>query len=193
MFRLLRASDEEINEFLLAAQEVPVSTPQLLSLTNGLTETRPWGFAHDLSRSEIGRGPQAFAAARKALERWDHFDLGWVRIANPMPAITAGELVAVEACTARLWSINLSRIVEVLDSPTCFGFMYATTALHVEEGQERFVLEFDPESGTVSYVIEAVSRPRNTLARIGYPFTRAMQHRFVRSSHARLKRSLLGL
>lgn len=193
MFRLFRASDEDKKEFLAAAGEIPTSTPQLLTLTDGLDGTRPWGFARDLSRSEIGRGPQAFAAAREALERWDHFDLGWVRIANPIPAIAPGELVAVEACTAHLWSINLSRIVEVLDSGTRFGFMYATTALHVEEGQERFVIEFDSESGSVTYLIEAVSRPRDVLARIGYPFTRAMQHRFVRDSHTRMKRSLLGL
>jgi hypothetical protein len=46
--------------------------------------------------------------------------------------------------------------------------MYTTTAFHVEEGQERFVIDFDPESESVSYEIEAVSRPRHILARIGY-------------------------
>jgi uncharacterized protein (UPF0548 family) len=104
----------------------------------------------------------------------------------------AGEVVAVEAHTAYLWSINFSRIVEIVDSPTRFGFMYATTALHVEEGQERFVIDFDPESGSVSYLIEAVSRPRHILARLGYPFSRAMQHRFARDSHARIRHCILG-
>jgi uncharacterized protein (UPF0548 family) len=104
----------------------------------------------------------------------------------------AGEVVAVEAHTAYLWSINFSRIVEIVDRPTRFGFMYATTALHVEEGQERFVIDFDPESGSVSYLIEAVSRPRHILARLGYPFSRAMQHRFARDSHARIRHCILG-
>ena len=54
---------------------------------------------------------------------------------------------------------TLSRIVEIVDSPSRFGFMYATTALHVEQGQERFVIDFDPASGLVSYLIEAVSVP----------------------------------
>ena len=130
--------------------------------------------------------------AREAFQRWEQFDLGWVLVANPTARIALGQMVAVEAHTACLWSINLSRIVEIVDSPTRFGFMYATTALHVEEGQERFVIDFDPDSESVSYLIEAVSRPRHILARIGYPFSRAMQHRFARDSHARIRHCILG-
>ena len=99
--------------------------------------------------------------------------------------------MAVEAHTAYLWSMNISRIMEVVDSPTRFGFLYATTAVHVEEGQERFVIEFDTESRSVLYLIEAISRPRHILARIGYPLSRAMQRRFARDSHARMRSCLL--
>ena len=146
---------------------------------------------HDLSRSELGRGLRAFDAARDAFRRWEQFDLGWVQVVNLTPRIALGELVAVEAHTACFWSINFSRVVEVVDSPTRFGFVYATTEFHVEEGQERFVIDFDPASESVSYLIEAISRPRHLLARIGYPFTRAMQHRFQRDSHARMRRSVV--
>jgi len=68
--------------------------------------------------------------------------------------------------------------------------MYTTTAFHVEEGQERFIIEFDMESESVFYLTEALSRPRDIVARIGYPFARAMQHRFARNSHSRMKRSV---
>lgn len=190
MFRLARASQQEREKLLATARQVPPSSPPLLTLTDGPLGTPPSGFVHDLSRNQIGRGQHAFAAARKALQRWEQFDLGWVRIANPIPKVIPGELVAVEAYTACLWSINLSRIVEIVDSPTRFGFMYATTALHVEEGQERFVVEIDTESESVVYLVEAISRPRHILARVGYPFSRAMQHRFARDSHARMRRSV---
>jgi len=50
----------------------------------------------------------------------------------------------------------------------------------------RFVVEFDPATEAVSYLIEAVSRPRHPLARLAYPFSRAMQHRFAKDSHERL-------
>ena len=99
---------------------------------------------------------------------------------NPMAKISPGELVAVEAHTAYLWSINFSRVVEVVESPTRFGFMYTTTAVYVEEGQERFVDRLHPGSESVLHLLEAVSRPRHILARIGYPLSRAMQHRFAR-------------
>jgi uncharacterized protein (UPF0548 family) len=186
VFRLFRASEDQKEKLLTAAREAPPSSPQLLTLTDGSLGGPPKGFVRDFSRSEIGRGRHIFMVAREAFQRWEQFDLGWVLVVNPTARIALGQMVAVEAHTACLWSINLSRIVEIVDSPTRFGFMYATTALHVEEGQERFVIDFDPESGSVSYLIEAVSRPRHILARIGYPFSRAMQHRFARDSHARI-------
>jgi uncharacterized protein (UPF0548 family) len=188
MFRLTRSSRQNIEMLITEARELPVSSTGLLTMQQGLIQASPRGFAHDVSRSRIGRGRQAFTVARKAIQRWDEFDLGWVQIANPLPRIAPGELVAVEVRTAYLWSINISRITEVVDSPTRFGFLYSTTALHVEEGQERFVIEFDPASESVSYLIEAVSRPRHIFARIGHPFSRAMQHRFARDAQARLKR-----
>jgi uncharacterized protein (UPF0548 family) len=190
VFRLFRPSEDDKEELLATAIEAPLSSPHLLTLADGSLGTPPKGFAHDLSRSDIGRGLGAFVAAREAFLRWEQFDLGWVQIANPSAKITPGQLVAVDAHTACLWSMSLSRIVEIVNSPTRFGFMYTTTAFHVEEGQERFVIDFDPESGSVSYLIEAVSRPRHILARIGYPFSRAMQHRFARDSHSRMSRSV---
>lgn len=192
MFRLTRPSEREREILLATACEAQSSSPNLLTLADGLLGAPPRGFAHDYCRSEIGRGHRAFAAAREAIRRWEQFDLGWVRIANPYPRIVPGELVAVEARTAGLWSINFSRVVDVVDSPTRFGFMYATTSLHIEEGQERFLVEFDPESERVFYLIEAISRPRHALAWIGYPISRAMQHRFQRDSIARMRRCVAG-
>jgi len=192
MLRPLRASEDRKRELLAAAREASPSSPRLLTLANGLTGTPPKGFVRDFSRSEIGRGLQAFVAAREAFQRWEQFNLGWVQVVNPSVEIAAGEVVGVEARTLCLWSINFSRVSEVEDTPTRLGFMYTTTALHVEEGQERFVIDFDPASESVSYFIEAVSRPRHLLARVGYPFSRAAQHRFARDSHARMRRSVLG-
>ena len=190
MFRPFRTSEAQKERLLAAAREAPPSSPQLLTVTEGLLAKPPQGFVHDVSRSEIGRGPRAFAAAREAFQRWQQFDLGWVQVVNPTARILPGELVGVEAHTAYLWSINFSRVVEVVDGPARFGFMYTTTASHIEEGQERFIIDFDPESESVSYLLEAVSRPRHILARIGYPFSRAMQHRFARDSHARIRRGV---
>ena len=120
------------------------------------------------------------------------FNLGWVRVANHEAPIAFGQIVAVEVRALGLWSLNLSRIAEVVDTPTQLGFLYATTALHVEEGEERFLLEFDAATGNVWYQLEAASRPRNALARLGYPITRAFQHKFARDSHQSMRNAVLS-
>jgi uncharacterized protein (UPF0548 family) len=187
VFRLSRTSEDKRRELLATASNAPVSSPDLLSLADGLLGSKPpTGFAHDCSRSDLGQGQQIFEAARDAFHRWQQFDLGWVQVLDPGAKIATGQLVGVEVHTVCLWSVVFNRIVETVDSPSRFGFMYATTTMHIEQGQERFVVEFDPATEAVSYLIEAVSRPRHPLARLAYPFSRAMQHRFARDSHERL-------
>jgi uncharacterized protein (UPF0548 family) len=59
--------------------------------------------------------------------------------------------------------------------------------MHVEQGEERFLLRFDTVTEEVWYELEALSRPRNWMAKVGYPVTRAFQHRFARDSHRRMQ------
>jgi uncharacterized protein (UPF0548 family) len=151
----------------------------------------PRGFAHDVSRSRIGEGERQFEAARQAFRRWLQFDLGWVRVANPEVPIETGQIVAVEVKSLGLWSLNLSRIMETVDQEDRFGFIYATTELHVEEGEECFLLRIDRNTGSVSYRLEAISRPRDLFARAGYPITRHFQHRFARDSQRRVYEAVI--
>lgn len=194
MFTLATPTADAIQRQIIRAAGLPAGTPRLLSLSDGILAGAqlPFGFARDISRSHLGVGAAAFAAARTAFTRWVTFDIGWVRVANPEAPIAADQVVAVEAHTLGLWTLNLSRIVETIDSPTRFGFLYATTAMHVEEGEERFVVELDPANGDVWYEVEAISRPRTLLARIGLPITRAFQHRFAWDSHRRMREAVLA-
>ena len=170
------------------ARALPPTSPRLLTLDGAVAE-RPRGFAHDVSTSLIGSGEGEFAVACAAFARWVQFELGWVRVANAEAPIVEGQVVAVEAHTLGLWSLNLSVITDVVREPRRFGFIYTTTRMHVEEGQERFVLSLD-EDRSVRYLIEAVSRPRAALARAAYPAARMMQHRFARQSHERMWRAV---
>jgi uncharacterized protein (UPF0548 family) len=188
MFQFTRPTAAAVRASIAAASKLPNNGPKLLSLHRGVVEGKlPFSFAYDQSRTCIGQGKEAFRLARKALERWAEFDLGWVRVANAGASIAAGQIVAVEVRSLGLWSVNINRILETIISPICFGFLYATTPLHIEQGEERFLLEFDPQSGNVWYHIDAVSRPRNPMAGLGYPITRKFQHNFARDSHRRLQ------
>jgi len=188
MFQFTRPTPLAIANQIAAARSLPSTAPRLLSLNHTLGAIPPpSGFVHDQLHSCLGNGARAFQAAKRALETWAPFDLDWVRVANPEAAIAPGQVVAVEVHTVGLWTLNLSRIIETIDAPSRFGFIYATTSMHVEQGEERFLLEFDDASGDVSYDIEAVSRPRNTLARLAFPISRTFQHRFARDSHRRMR------
>jgi uncharacterized protein (UPF0548 family) len=169
---------------MAAAERLPEQRARFLTVEQGLLSPRlPLFFARDFSSSCVGHSELAFAKAKQAFEQWKMFDLGWVRVANPEARIVPGQLVAVEAQTLGLWTLSFSRILEVVASQTRFGFSYGTTAMHVEEGEERFLLELDPSSGKVTYTIEAVSRPRNAWAQLGYAVARMFQHQFARDSH----------
>lgn len=138
----------------------------------------------------LGVGEDVFDAAKHAFARWAPFDLGWARVANPQAAIQLGEFVVVEVLSLGLWSLNLSCIVDTVDAPDQFGFVYSTTAFHVEQGEEKFLIRFDRDSREVWYELEAVSRPRNALAWIGFPVTRAFQRRFALDSHRRMSKAV---
>jgi uncharacterized protein (UPF0548 family) len=63
---------------------------------------------------------------------------------------------------------------------------------HVECGEEIFSIRFQPETGDVSYLIRAASKPQAVLAKLGYPLTRALQARFRHDSTAALRRAIDG-
>ena len=157
MFRLIEPKPEDIRRELESASRLEFRPAEFLASREGLkVSALPSGFAHDQSRTSLGHGEAAFDAAQRAFEQWLNFDLGWVRVANPAARIEVGQIVAVQVYSLGLWSLNLSRIVEVIREPLAFGFIYKTTMHHVEQGEERFLLTLDAGSGTVWYNLEAV-------------------------------------
>jgi uncharacterized protein (UPF0548 family) len=177
MLSLRRPSTEAICEFLAAQSKLGFTYPAV-----GATATvPPAGYAVDHTRIKLGEGEEVFARAKAALERWNHFRLGWVKAWPPEAPIHAGEVVAVIAQLIGLWWLSACRIVYVVDEPgpiRRFGFAYGTLPDHAESGEERFLVEWDRASGEVWYDILAFSRPRQFLARLGYPYTRRTQKRF---------------
>jgi len=189
MFSLRQPDPKTLAASLAAARELPLSYPPTVATLGGLeTMNPPSGYALDHTRSQIGQGRAAFEAAKAAFRRWQQFDLGWVRIANPDAPIRIGAVVAMEARTLGLWTQNFPRILHIVDEPHRFGFVYGTTTAHVERGEERFLLECDPISGAVAYELLAASRPAHWMVWLGYPYARSRQRKFARESHARMRK-----
>lgn len=115
------------------------------------------------------------------------FNMPWLRLDRTSAPIQVGTDVAVSVHHFGFYSLNACRIVYVVDEEDPvkrFGFAYGTLAEHAESGEERFAVEWDRGEDTVWYDILAFSRPRNLLARLGYPLSRLLQKRFAEDSKA---------
>ncbi len=153
----------------------------------------PAGYNVDHNRIRLGEGTDTFTRAVEALKHWKMFEMEWIEIAPKDAAIVKGTCVAIIARHFGFWSLNASRIVYVIEEHAAlerFGFAYGTLLGHVEQGEERFSVEYHPEDNSVWYDLFAFSRPRHILAKLGYPFSRRLQKRFARDSLKAMERAV---
>lgn len=153
--------------------------------------TPPAGYIVDHTRQKLGHGEVVFEAAKRAMQQWQPFQLGWVEPFSTSTPIAEGEVVVVIARVLGLWWLNACRIVYTIDeqNPNKFGFAYGTLPGHAESGEERFMIEID-DAGDVWYDIVAFSQPNYWLTRLGYPLARRMQKRFARCSVAAMQQAV---
>jgi uncharacterized protein (UPF0548 family) len=190
MLLLRKPSAEKLREFLAAQSKLDFS----YSAVGATAAVPPAGYVVDRTRIKLGEGAGTFAAAKVALERWEHFRLGWVETWPPETPIQAGRVVAVIARLFGLWWRNACRIVYVVNEERPvqqFGFAYGTLPEHAESGEERFTVEWHEQDDTVWYDILAFSRPQQLHARLGYLFARRLQKRFARDSAAAMRRAVV--
>jgi uncharacterized protein (UPF0548 family) len=187
MFLVHRPAPHEIDRFLAACGELPLSYAPV-----GLAAAAPPDFTVDEQTVVIGSGAAAFARATAALREWRHFELGWVELFPAGASIAPGTDVAVAERHLGFWSLNGCRVVYPVEGDGTFGFAYGTLGNHAERGEEIFQVSLRPETGEVSYLIRAASKPRAALARVGYPVTRALQARFRRDSARAMARAVRG-
>jgi len=189
MFLVHRPSRREIDAFIGASYHLPLSYQPI-----GLAKQKPTGFAIDEYVAIVGHGQSAFERARFGLMQWRHFELGWAELFPEAVAAAPGTVVAVLLRHLGFWSLNGCRVVYWIGegSEREFGFAYGTLTNHAEAGEEIFKVTIHPETGDVSYMIRAVSRPRAPLAQLGYPVVRLLQARFRRDSSRALSRACAG-
>lgn len=184
MFRLRRPADAAVHDFLRQQSALDFSYTDV-GRTHAESVSPPDGYAFNRVRVEIGRGRKAFDAAVAAFRRWEQFHVGWVEAFPTDTPIAAGEVVAVRARTAGVWSLHACRIIYVVDESgpmTRFGFGYGTLPGHAEVGEERFLIEWNQASDGVFYDVCAFFRPRHPLVRIGWPVGKLLVDRFRRDS-----------
>ena len=177
MFLLRKPSIRAIEAFLASQQKEKFAYSEV-----GATRSQiPSGYKVDHNRVRVGRGTEVYRRAGELLSNWRMSELGWVKAFPERAAIEPGVTVAVLAHHFGFWSLNASRIIYVLREERRFGFAYGTLHDHVEQGEERFSIEWAADDW-VWYDIFAFSRPRQWQANLARPISRMLQKRFARDS-----------
>jgi uncharacterized protein (UPF0548 family) len=186
MFLLHRPSRAEIDEFLSERAADTFSYPDV----GATLESPPPGYNIDHNRAIVGRGYDVFELAKKAVREWKMFEVPGLELFYSDTPIEKDRNVAPLAHHLGFYSLNSCRIAYVIDEANTFGFAYGTLTEHVEIGEERFRVEFDPDSGEVWYDIFAFSKPGHLLVKLGYPYSRYKQKQFAVGSKTAMLRAV---
>mmetsp|Transcript_17404 Transcript_17404/g.55913 ORF Transcript_17404/g.55913 Transcript_17404/m.55913 type:complete len:226 (-) Transcript_17404:1295-1972(-) len=184
----------------------------------GLTRTPsecppPWN-ALDHTEAQVGTGAADYEAAKKALQRWGHFQLGWTYV-NPQTPVAKSALVCVVAKAAPflpLWTTcplevvyteekggaAMGRKVKGGGAPPKggpgvrkFTFAHGCLGTHLLAGEERFSVEMRGD-GSVWYEILTFSHAAHPISMLAYPMARWQQKRFARESVKAMKGEVQG-
>jgi uncharacterized protein (UPF0548 family) len=179
---LREPSDAEIRDFLDGQRTLAFSYPEV-----GASQGRaPAGYGVNFHRGRLGTGPQAFALAVQALKHWKMYETGWTRLCWPDASISEGTVVGVVGRHLGFRSLNACRIVYVYEdeepSLRRYGFAVGTLPGHVEQGEERFTVEWHEADDTVYYEVFSFSRPAHLLVKAMRPLAQRIQRRFALDS-----------
>jgi len=189
MFLLKRPSTSDIETFL-SQREADNFSYSAVGATR--TSSPPTGYIVDHNRQFLGHGRDAFNRAKQAIRQWKMFEVPGLKLINSDTPIEQGRNVALLANHLGFYSLHSCRVVYVIDEKDRFGFAYGTLTEHVEIGEERFTVEYHPQTDEVWYDIYAFSRPGHILVKLGYPYGRYLQKKFGVGSKAAMKRAVTG-
>jgi uncharacterized protein (UPF0548 family) len=189
LFRLTSPSEAEIRSFISKQKDSFFSYPEI----GAAAATVPAGYNVDHHRVLLGLGETTWQRAVEAIRAWRMFSMPWVNLHSSSAPIQVGTDVAVSVHHFGFYSLNACRIVYIVDDDDPmkrFGFAYGTLVEHAESGEERFTVEWNRDDDRVWYDILAFSRPRQMLARLGYPLSRSLQKKFANGSKLAMLQSV---
>lgn len=165
-----RPSDDAIAAFVAEQARLEPSYAYI-----GATRDRiePPGFHVDHWSAPLGSGDAVFARAKEGIRQWAAHHGAGVHIQPANAEVRIGQTVALLVRTGGLYMLASCRVVWIVDEENAFGFGYGTMPGHPECGEESFVI--NRVGDDVTFDINAISRARHPLAKLGGPVTRALQ------------------
>ena len=185
MLSLRKPTDAEAQSYLAARKNC--SHSYCGGLVGASRDQCPAGYAIGHYRVQLGTGSDVFDQAKQAIRQWRMFPGELIELHPNRPTIDVGADVALRIHAMGLWALAACRVVYTVDETTTgqgtdverFGFAYGTLPGHVEQGEERFLVEWDRADDRVTYDLMAFSRPDNALVWMGLPIARYYQRRFA--------------
>lgn len=135
----------------------------------------PTGFTRKSWRRSSSGG---FETIAEAIRRWRGHQAADIRRWPAQPDIAVGETVALAIPVGPISVSATCRIVEVIDEPNQFGFIYATLPEHPEDGEESFIVTRRAD-GSVDVTVTAVWRPATIANYVCPPLTTYLQNRAI--------------
>jgi len=186
---LRRPAEGEIGRVLAEQAALPFSYAEVGATRGG---EAPAGYPVNRVRGRLGAGRAAFEAASAALASWGMYATGWTWVRPADAQAREGQPFAVLARHYGVWSLNACRVVYALREEgggrSLSGFAIGTLPGHVEEGEERFTVEWDDRTDEVTYELFAFARPRLRLGGLAVPFARIVQRQFAAASLEAMRR-----
>ncbi len=183
---MYRPSESDVKDLVLASATADLTYDHVGATLGEL----PRGWNADEQQLHLGQGEVVFRRAVEALQGWKQFDLTWVWPVSTGVDVEPGNEFAFLARTFGLWSVNICRIVYVVDetdvSGARYGFGYGTVVPHAVRGEEQFWLRWDRETDVVVFSIRKFSLPSGPIFSLLAPLTRAIQRRFTSAALGRL-------
>ena len=137
-------------------------------------EPLPRRYHHLRHRTRIGEGPEVFARAAEAILSFRMHRAAGARIRTDAQRAAPGVRLTVS-----LGPFTVPcEVVYVLETPDRAGFGYGSLPGHVEQGEEAFIVERDPQGG-VWFRVTAFSRPARWITVLGGPLTIVAQRGYA--------------
>ena len=179
ILHLWRPTADVIDAARGAAADAPFSYPEV----GGTRGDLPPGYDHEIQRVILGEGDLVFARARKAMRAGRMFDMPWITMERSYLDLQPGSSVPFVSHQYGLYTLNVCRVVYVVDEPAEFAFAWGTVDGHLIAGEERFGLR-TLHNGDVEFQIRKFSRFAHPLIRLAAPLAHRAQRRFTQDALA---------
>jgi uncharacterized protein (UPF0548 family) len=122
---------------------------------------------------DLGTGRVVFGQAVEALRSWDVHKHAGLEVISEKPSVETGATILLGLRLMPFYLTFACRILYEIEGDDRRGFAYGTLPLHVERGEQSFVVRID--QGSVRFVVSSLSQPAHITARLAAPLSRALQ------------------